>query len=440
MGVVCRAEDLRLGRVVALKFLSRELTGDKLALQRFRREARAISALNHPHICTLHDVGEHEGRAFLVMEHVAGETLAGRLAKGPLEVGEAVEICRQIAEGLEAAHEKGIVHRDLKPANVKITPAGKVKILDFGLARILHDQAATADLSHPPAITEQKTQPGMILGTAAYMSPEQARGKPVDKRADIWAFGCVLYECLTGKRAFQGDTVSETIAAILKEEPDWQALPAGASENVRAVLRRCLQKNPELRMRDIADARIEIGEPSLPPLEPMPAPRRVPLGRLGAVAVLLLLASIAIALALMGYFQSVSPEPVISTIKLEPGLSLTGMSLDADLMRPSRTSVAISIDGRFIVYSAIEVNKDAGVRVERNRGPRDQASIVFAGNGPIGSQAYRRDGRRNQSIPIPGQPVGGILGRLEAEEGAGRGRHCQDLVRCSVALWGRLGS
>ena len=163
-----------------------------------------------------------------------------------------------------------------------------------------------------------------MLGTAAYMSPEQARGKPVDKRADIWAFGCVLYECLTGKRAFEGETITETIAAILKEEPDWRALPAGVSENLRAVLRRCLQKDPELRLRDIGDARIEIGEPAVHPSEPMPAPRRVPLGWLGAAAVLLLLAGIAIALALMGYFQPHSPEPVVSTIKLEPGHWLAG--------------------------------------------------------------------------------------------------------------------
>jgi serine/threonine-protein kinase len=411
MGVVYQAEDLRLGRVVALKFLSGELTGDKQAIQRFQREARAISALNHPHICTLHDVGEHEGRAFLVMEHVAGETLAERLAKGPLMVDEALEICRQIAEGLEAAHEKGIIHRDLKPANVRITPGGKVKILDFGLARALRDQAATADLLHPPTITEQKTDPGTVLGTAAYMSPEQARGKPVDKRADIWAFGCVLYECLTGKRAFEGITITETIAAILKEDPDWQALPAGASENLRAVLRRCLQKDPDLRLRDVGDARIEIGESAVGPSEAITAPRRLPLRWLGAAVGLLLLAGIPISLALIGYFRHIPSEPVVSTIKIEPGRWLAGMNWDAGLMRPSRTAIAISTDNSFMVYSAIEENPAPGANPQlylRRMGQAEARPIAGTEGGinPFLSPDNRWVGfwadRKLKKVPVEG--------------------------------------
>ncbi len=201
------------------------------------------------------------------MELVEGENLAERLSRGALSLEEALDVCRQIAEGLEGAHEKGIIHRDLKPANVKITPEGKAKILDFGLAKALVEELTAADIANSPTITANMTQPGVILGTAAYMSPEQATGKPVDKRADIWAFGCILYECLTGKRAFPGDTVTESMAAILRGEPEWGSLPADTPGNVRAVLRRCLQKDPRERLRDIGDARIELGESATYPSE-----------------------------------------------------------------------------------------------------------------------------------------------------------------------------
>ena len=303
--------------------------------------------------------------------------IAELLARGPMDAHEAVNICCQIAEGLEAAHENGIIHRDLKPANEMITPGGKVKILDFGLARALRDPAVSEDLSHSPEAPEQETKAGTVLGTKSYMSPEQAKGKPVDRRADIWAFGCVLYECLTGKRVFQGDTVTETIAAILKEDPDWQALPASVPGNVRAVLRRCLQKDPSHRLRDVGDARIEIGEPSLPPSEPVPAARRVPLGWLGAGAGVISLAGLAIALALMGYFQPVSPEPIVSTIKLEPGHWLAGPNREAELQRPSRAGIAISKDGSFIVYRAIadsidRVIQHPQIEIKMESGPKPQ--------------------------------------------------------------------
>ena len=201
-----------------------------------------------------------------MLELVEGETLAQRIAKGPLAVDETLDVCHQIAEGVEAAHEKGIIHRDLKPANVKITPEGKVKVLDFGLAKAFHDEPSDADQTHSPTITEAMTRPGVVLGTAAYMSPEQAKGKPVDKRADIWAFGCVSYECLTGKRAFQGETITETVASILKSEPDWTLLPAESPAIVRSLLRRCLQKDPGRRLHDIADARIDIADSASLPL------------------------------------------------------------------------------------------------------------------------------------------------------------------------------
>ncbi len=209
MGEVYVANDLSLDRKVALKFLPDAFTGDPERMARFEREAKLLASLNHPNIAAIYGLEQAEGKRFIVMELVEGETLAQRLSKGSLPVDEALVICRQIAEGLEAAHEKGVIHRDLKPANVKITPEGKVKVLDFGMAKAFRDETSAPEASRPPTLTDQMTLPGVILGTAAYMSPEQAKGKAVDKRADIWAFGCILYECLTGKRAFCGETITE---------------------------------------------------------------------------------------------------------------------------------------------------------------------------------------------------------------------------------------
>jgi len=202
MGEVYRAEDTNLSRQVAIKVLLDIFAGDPEKLARFEREAKLLASLNHPNIAAIHGLEQHEGKRFLVMELVEGQTLAERLRKGPLPVEEALEVCRQIAEGLEAAHEKGIIHRDLKPGNVMVSKEGKVKILDFGLAKAFHEQPTAAELANSPTITEAMTRPGVVLGTAAYMSPEQAKGKPVDKRTDIWGFGCVMFECLTGKRAY----------------------------------------------------------------------------------------------------------------------------------------------------------------------------------------------------------------------------------------------
>jgi serine/threonine protein kinase len=245
MGVVYRAEDTHLNRQVAIKVLPDIFTGDPERLACFEREAKLLASLNHPNIAAIHGLEEDGGKRFLVLELIEGATLAERLHTGPLSVDEALQVCRQIAEGLEEAHEKGIIHRDLKPANVKVTPEGKVKILDFGLARALREQTpAAADLSHSPTITEEMTRPGVVLGTAAYMSPEQARGKAADKRADIWAFGCVLYECLTGKAPFKGETVTETMAKILEGTPDWNLLPAATPRKAKELLHRCLQKDP----------------------------------------------------------------------------------------------------------------------------------------------------------------------------------------------------
>jgi Tol biopolymer transport system component len=259
MGAVYRARDDKLGRDVAIKILPRDMTSNSDRLARFEREARVLAALNHPNICAIYGLEEADGLRFLILELVDGETLGQKLAAlgilhpdGPgLPIAEALRVARQLAEALEVAHEKGIVHRDLKPANVTITADGIVKVLDFGLAKQVGAEALGRDPIGP-------TQEGVILGTAAYMSPQQARGQIVDKRADIWAFGCVVYEMLTGRVAFSGETVSDTIGKILEREPDWSALPAATPLVIQRLLRRCLAKDPKQRLRDIGEVRIEI--------------------------------------------------------------------------------------------------------------------------------------------------------------------------------------
>ena len=254
MGEVYRARDAKLGREVAIKILPRLFISDPDRLTRFEREARVLASLNHPHIGAIYGLEEADGVRALVLELVEGETLADRIARGPIPMGDFLTIARHIAEALDAAHEKGIIHRDLKPANIKITPNGIVKVLDFGLAKATAGDGATPDLTRSPTVTAGGTREGAVLGTAAYMSPEQARGTPVDKRTDIWAFGCVLYEMLSGQRPFDGASVSDTMAAVLTAEPDWKALPAASTFPVRTLLRGCLEKDPRHRIADISAA------------------------------------------------------------------------------------------------------------------------------------------------------------------------------------------
>jgi eukaryotic-like serine/threonine-protein kinase len=253
MGEVYRARDTKLGREVAIKTLPSTFTSNTERRARFEREARVLATLNHPHIGAIYGLEHADGVQALVLELVEGETLAERLVNGPLSISAGLAIGRQIADALNAAHEKGIVHRDLKPANIKITPNGTVKVLDFGLAK-----ATGPNLPHSPTITVDATRDGTVLGTAAYMSPEQARGQPVDKRTDIWAFGCVLYEMLTGRPVFDRATFSDTVAAIIEREPDWSALPANLSPTLNIYLRRCLQRDPRERIHDIADVRLAL--------------------------------------------------------------------------------------------------------------------------------------------------------------------------------------
>ena len=266
MGEVYRATDTKLGREVAIKLLPEAFASDPERLVRFEREARLLASLNHSNIAHLYGIeaatlADGTTAHLIAMELVEGEDLAERLKRGPIPVGEALAIAKQIAEGLEEAHEKGIVHRDLKPANVKVTPDGKVKVLDFGLAKAYSADLASgpsADLSQSPTLAHTGTAAGLILGTAAYMSPEQARGRAVDKRADIWAFGVVLFEMLTAKRLFGGETVSDVLAAVLTREVDWTELPLGTPAGVHRLLRRCLDRDPRTRLRDIGEARVAV--------------------------------------------------------------------------------------------------------------------------------------------------------------------------------------
>ena len=260
MGEVYLARDTRLGRDVAIKGLPESFAATPERLARFEREARLLASLNHPNIAAIYGLEESSGTPYLVLELIEGESLAGRLTRGPLPVREALDVCIQIAAGMEAAHERGVVHRDLKPANVMLSTSGAVKVLDFGLAKGgAAEEASSPDLSLSPTVALAATGAGVILGTAPYMSPEQARGRAVDRGADVWAFGCVLFECLTGRQVFAGETVSDVIARILEREPDWNALPPSAPARLRDVLKRCLTKDAAARPRDIGDLRRELG-------------------------------------------------------------------------------------------------------------------------------------------------------------------------------------
>ena len=253
MGEVYRARDGKLGRDVAIKVLPEEFAENEERLARFKREAKVLASLNHPNIASIYGLEESEGTHYLVLELVPGETLAERIARGPIPLEEALDIATQMAEALEEAHERGIVHRDLKPANVKQTEDGKIKVLDYGLAKVFQEETADADSSMSPTLTRDATRVGVILGTAAYMSPEQAKGKRVDKRTDIFAFGAVMYEMLTGKRAFPGQEVPEILAKVIEREPDFSLLSPETPALVRRLLSRCLEKSPKKRVRDIGD-------------------------------------------------------------------------------------------------------------------------------------------------------------------------------------------
>jgi len=350
MGEVYRARDSKLGRDVAIKVLPATFVGDVERIARFQREAKVLASLDHPNIASIYGIEESGGTRALVMQLVEGPTLADRIKQGPIPVDEALRIARQIADALEYAHERGIVHRDLKPANIKVTNDDAVKVLDFGLAKAIEGDPSSIDISSSPTMSRMATMQGVLLGTAAYMSPEQAKAKPVDRRADIWAFGCVLYEMLTGKMAFTGETVTDTLAAVIKEEPDWSQLPAGTPARVRVLLQRCLQKDPRQRLQAVGDARISIDEvlsgvpdPSSP-VAAVAVPLDAPLWRRALPWALGILTAVVAGFAGWALRPSVSKPVVRAVITLPPGQQLAGME--------SNLEVALSPDSRYLAYVA----------------------------------------------------------------------------------------
>jgi serine/threonine protein kinase/Tol biopolymer transport system component len=347
MGEVWQASDTTLGRDVAIKVLPAALASDPERLARFEREAKVLASLNHPNIASIYGFHDDGGVRFLAMELVPGEDLAERLKRGRLQTEDAVDVARQVAEALEAAHEQGIVHRDLKPANIRITPAGKVKVLDFGLAKALDPMMSGSgvqgDPGASPTITSLGTVAGVILGTAAYMSPEQARGKTTDRRADIWAFGVIVFEMLTGKRLFDGETISDTLASVLKNQPDWSELPASTPPALISLLKRCLERDPRQRLRDIGEARVALsGDLGSSPDAAVSAASR-PAGR--SELPWLLFGIAAITAVILG-FQALAPS------RSAPA-RVRKFTVDAQLVRGGNLrAFQISPDGTRIVFQS----------------------------------------------------------------------------------------
>jgi len=346
MGEVYRAFDEKLGRDVALKILPVEMSGDSDRNARFVREARTLATLQHPNIASIYGFEQQGDTRFLIMELVEGEDLSQRLTRGPIPLEEATEFALQLTNGLEAAHAQGITHRDLKPANIKLGPDGQLKILDFGLARVYTgDPDGSPDSGTSPTLTAAMTQVGVILGTAAYMSPEQARGRTVDQRADVWAFGVILFEMLTGRQLFAGETVSDTLAAVLRAEPDWDSLPSETPSNLRRLLRRCLTRKPRERLRDVGDARLELLEQESLPTGGPAAVR----SRLWPAALAFLALAILIAAWILKPGESAAPgrEPTHLTLTLPDGLQVA--SRDQLPLGAPQPCLTISDDGRLIV-------------------------------------------------------------------------------------------
>ena len=346
MGEVYQAHDTKLGRDVAIKVLPEAFAHDAERLSRFQREAKMLAALNHPNIATIHGLEQSGGTSYLVMELVSGETLAARVKRdGAVPVEEALAIAKQIAEALEAAHEKGIIHRDLKSANVKLTPEGKVKVLDFGLAKAFEGDATNEDLSNSPTLNMAATMQGVILGTAAYMSPEQAKGKAVTKATDIWAFGCVLYELLAGHAAFEGDDLTEILAAVVRAEPDWNRLPERTPQCISLLLRRCLRKDRRQRLQDATDVRIEIEDTLSGVSDPQPAHavRHKPPPAWIALCGVLLIALAALSIA---HFRVVPVQQPSTRFQVPP---------------PEQSVISIfklSPDGRYIVIAGLSEGRN----------------------------------------------------------------------------------
>ena len=423
MGEVYRAEDTKLGREVAVKVLPEAVASDPERLARFEREAKVLASLNHPNIAGIHQVEEADGKQLLVMELAQGDDLTHYVSQGPLPSQRAILIAMQIAEALEAAHEKGIIHRDLKPANIKVNTDGQVKVLDFGLAKALDpsqenlDPAAAA-LSMSPTLTAQMTQPGIVLGTAAYMSPEQARGQSVDERSDIWSFGCVLWECLTGEMLFGGATASDSIGAILQIEPDWGHLPADTPPAVRRLLRRCLAKDPRNRLHNIADARLELEDSDPSP----PTAKGSTRGYKIAVSVLAIALIASLIAALLSFSRPTTDPPESGGDNPLAGARFSKLT-DS---KGSQYDAAISPDGRFVAFVS---DRDGPFEFRIGQiSTGDYRNLIqgadeFAledARAPVRSVGFNSDGseiwlgggpwRRLRSVPLLGGPVRNFLG------------------------------
>ena len=385
MGEVYAARDPLLGRDVAIKVLSSDVASDPERLARFHREAQTLAQLNHPHIAHLYGFERADGLEALVMELVEGPTLQELLEARRLPVDEALDIARQTADAIESAHEHGIVHRDLKPANIKVRPDGVVKVLDFGLAKAVDpDHALPADrmaVSQAPT-SPGATEAGVILGTAAYMAPEQARGTPVDRRADIWAFGCLLFEMLAGRRPFAGETISDVISAILTREPDWALLPRSVPSSVNGLVRRCLVKEPRARLRDIGEARLLLENQGVAPDEGAPTgPPRRWLAALGALAV----ATISVAVTAVWLRRAVPPAaPALTAFDVTPP------SKDSTLAVVFRPALALSADGQTLAFVATT----AGVDRVYIRSRQDVEVRSVPGSEGGSNPALSPDGRR----------------------------------------------
>ena len=415
MGEVYRAHDPRMGRDVAVK-ISAERFSD-----RFSREVHVVAALNHPNICQLYDVGPN----YLVMELVEGPTLAERIQQGPVPLEEALAIGKQIAEALEAAHEKGIVHRDLKPGNIKLRPDGAVKVLDFGLAKV--DPSATSnpspdregsdDPDNSPTLTlEAATRLGTILGTAAYMSPEQARGKPVDKRADIWAFGCVLYEMLTGKRAFTGENTTDILSAVVKTEPDLTPVPA----NVRRLIESCLQKDPKQRLRDIGDAWKLLDDADTSPPRPRGTASR--LGTRLSIGLRIAAAVLAVALIAVSWIAWRATRPVnhpLVRLDMDLGPEVALPNLGQGFANSHH--VILSPDGTRLVYLSGNPRRLYMRRLDQSKatelpGTEDAVRPFFSPDGQWLGFFTGQDGTKLDKISVDG---GGVVPLADLPSSAG---------------------
>jgi serine/threonine-protein kinase len=433
MGVVWKALDTTLSREVAVKLLPEDIARSPERTGRFEREARLLAHLNHPHIATIHGFDRSGEHPFLVLELVPGEPLDAMLQRGPLPVPEALGLCLQVAEGLESAHEKGVIHRDLKPANIKLTETGAAKILDFGLAKAMQPETEL-DPSRSPTVTTGGTRAGTIFGTAAYMSPEQARGRPLDRRTDIWAFGCVLFECLTGRTAFGAETVSDVMVRILEREPDWGLLPASTPPAVRALLERCLRKDARQRLRDIGEARIILGEhlasADTASLAHGAGPVSASAARTAGPAggMLRLLAALALGLLLGGAAAwTLRPEPgaPAPTSSLHASLAL---GAGATIRNDTAPAVDISGDGRRVAFVAVDPEGRRSLHVRDLATGQDR---VIADEGGIYGPFFSPDGRWVGYF----QSEGSSLMKAPVDGGAPV-RICDTPVSSRGAAWG----